>query len=116
MMAAAQGVVMIDGKCDGDFVKVRYAGPTGRHLVYSPLKKVANYGMHTTGDLLCVHPDDQRTVPTIFVLVVEEAPVEKPVAAPEPEPEPEPEPAPEEVAEPPKPKSKRQKEEKGDVL
>lgn len=61
-------------------IKIRYAGPTGNHLVASPLRKFSSYGMHTNGDVFCVHVDDQATVPQVFVLV-EDAPV---VVEPEP--------------------------------
>jgi hypothetical protein len=61
-------------------VRVRYDGPVGNHLVGSPLRKVQTYGMHTRGDVFCVHQDDQRTAPVVFVLLVEEK------APPEPEP------------------------------
>lgn len=65
-------------------IKIRYAGPVGNHLVASPLRKFSSYGMHTNGDIFCVHVDDQRTVPHIFELV-EDAPAEAPVVV-EPEP------------------------------
>lgn len=59
-------------------IKIRYAGPTGNHLVASPLRKFSSYGMHTNGDVFCVHVDDQATVPHIFVLV-EDVPAADPV-------------------------------------
>jgi len=68
-------------------IRIRYAGAVGNHLVPSPLRKFPSYGMHTNGDIFCVHIDDQRTAPAIFVLIEEpkvEAPA--PVAAPTEEP------------------------------
>ncbi len=59
-------------------VKIRYAGPTGNHLVASPLRKFSSYGMHTNGDVFCVHIDDQATVPHVFVLI-EDVPSAGPV-------------------------------------
>ena len=69
-----------------EMVKVVYRGSRGKHIVPSPLRKVRNYGMHTYGDVFCVHFDDQKTAPTWFELYVEPEP-EVP-AEPEPEPEP----------------------------
>ena len=68
-----------------EMVKVVYRGSRGKHIVPSPLRKVRNYGMHTYGDVFCVHFDDQKTAPTWFELYVEPEP-EVP-AEPEPEPE-----------------------------
>lgn len=75
--------------CDRpEMVKIVYRGSRGKHIVPSPLRKVRNYGMHTYGDIFCVHFDDQKTAPNWFELYVEPEPEVKP--APEPEPEPEP--------------------------
>ena len=69
--------------CDRpEMVKIVYRGSRGKHIVPSPLRKVRNYGMHTYGDIFCVHFDDQKTAPNWFELYVE----------PEPEVKPEPEP------------------------
>lgn len=78
--------------CDRDnFVRIRYAGPTGNHVVPSPLRKVNGYGMHTRGQEFCVHFDDQRAAPNIFVLVKDEPePVVPAPAEPEAEPTEEP--------------------------
>ena len=75
----------INDTCTQDnTIKVRYAGPTGNHLVASPLRKFSSYGMHTNGDVFCVHVDDQATVPHVFVLI-EDVPSTGPVVV-EPEP------------------------------
>ena len=74
---------------DSAFVAIKYKGPVGMHMVYSPLKKAPHYGMHTFGDIFCVHADDQATLPDLFELnapVVVPAPAPEPVAEPEPEP------------------------------
>ena len=56
---------------DPAFVVIKYKGPVGSHMVYSPLKKVVNYSMHTFGDVFCVHADDQATLPDLFELQAE---------------------------------------------
>ena len=66
---------------DSAFVAIKYKGPVGMHMVYSPLKKAPHYGMHTFGDIFCVHADDQATLPDLFEL---NAPVVVPAPAPEP--------------------------------
>lgn len=70
---------------DSAFVAIKYMGPVGMHMVYSPLKKAPHYGMHTFGDIFCVHADDQATMPNLFEL---SAPVsvseQEPVVEPEP--------------------------------
>lgn len=70
---------------DSAFVAIKYKGPVGMHMVYSPLKKAPHYGMHTFGDIFCVHADDQATLPSLFEL---SAPVsvseQEPVVEPEP--------------------------------
>lgn len=50
-------------------VKIQYAGPIGSHLVPSPLRRVATYGLHTRGDVFEVDSGDQETNPGVFVLV-----------------------------------------------
>ena len=50
-------------------VEVIYMGPVGTHLVPSPTRKVANYGLHTRGDVFLVHTADQEQAPTKFILV-----------------------------------------------
>lgn len=67
------GQLSMGNLCNQDnMVKIRYGGPTGNHLVGSPLRKVGTYGMHTNGDVFCVHVDDQRTAPGVFILLDEE--------------------------------------------
>lgn len=78
------GQLNVDDLCKQDnMVRVRYSGPTGNHLVSSPMRKFPTYGMHTNGDVFCVAAADQRAAPTIFVLLeepkVEEPKVEEPV-------------------------------------
>ena len=57
-----------------EMVRVVYRGSRGKHIVPSPLRKVRNYGMHTYGDIFCVHFDDQKTAPNWFELYVEPEP------------------------------------------
>lgn len=79
------GMMSTNDACTQDnTVKIRYNGPTGNHLVASPLRKFTSYGMHTNGDIFCVHVDDQATVPQVFVKIKEEQPAEPVVVEPEP--------------------------------
>ncbi len=63
-----------DACTEDNTIKIRYAGPVGNHLVASPLRKFSSYGMHTNGDVFCVHVDDQATVPHVFVKLEAQAP------------------------------------------
>lgn len=56
-----------------NMVKVKYNGPIGTHIVPSPLRKFTNYGMHTNGDIFCVHVDDQRMAPYLFEPIVDDS-------------------------------------------
>lgn len=76
-------------------VEVIYMGPVGTHLVPSPTRKVANYGLHTRGDVFLVHTADQEQAPTKFILV--NPVVADVIAPPAPQQAPLP-PAPEKVA------------------
>lgn len=77
------GQLNVNDMCDQDnMVRVRYDGPVGNHLVGSPLRKFRTYGMHTRGDVFCVHRDDQRTAPAVFVLLEEPKPDPEPAGEP----------------------------------
>ncbi len=51
-----------------EMVEILYNGPVGTHLVPSPSRKVANYGLHTRDEAFFVHVADQEQQPTKFVL------------------------------------------------
>lgn len=71
--------------CDQEnMVKIIYRGPVGVHVVPSPLRKVRNYGMHTYGDVFCVHFSDQEANPTLFELYEEPTPAAAPVTEEKP--------------------------------
>jgi hypothetical protein len=54
-----------------DYVKIKYTGGVGNHIVHSPTRTVLHYGLHTRGDVFEVHINDQRERPALFVLVPE---------------------------------------------
>lgn len=56
-------------ECTGEFVMIEYRGPVGNHIVYSPMRRVRNYGMHTYGDKFCVDVADITAAPRTFVVV-----------------------------------------------
>ena len=70
---ALAGVVAVSATpaANGPSVSITYAGPVGNHLVPSPTRRIANYGMHTRGDAFLVFETDQKALPSIFVLVPE---------------------------------------------